>query len=297
MSDVTLFLGVDAGGTHCRSRLADERGMVIGTGEAGPANARIGVDALRLAILDVAGQAMVSAGLDPASLDRVSAGCGIAGISRGGVRAALESMRLPFRAVRFETDAVIANLGAHGGEDGAILIIGTGSIAHARVGDISFNIGGYGFPISDEGSGAALGLSAMRHALRALDGRTRTTPLSVAVAERFGQDTVRAIAWMDGATPRDYASFAPLVMEHAEAGDAIARSIVEDAAVHIERFIETLRERGAPQCALAGGLALRMRPWLRSRTVEQLVEPEGDPLDGALFLAGLRKDGSGRMPS
>ena len=44
--------------------------------------------------------------------------------------------------------------------------------------------------------------------------------------------------------------------------------------------------RGAPACALAGGLAPRMRPWLRARTVARLSEPLGDPLDGALLLAG-----------
>lgn len=282
------FLGVDAGGSHCRARVRDSHGCVVGRGESGPANARIGVDRLHAALLEVAGQALDAAGLPAAADQAVHAGFGIAGISRGGVQAALEQLSWPFASVRFATDGVIANLGAHGGGDGATVIIGTGSVAHARVGGTSFTIGGYGFPISDEGSGAALGLSAMRHALRALDGRTRRTPLSTAVAERFDHDTVKAIAWMDRATPTDYGSFAPLVMDYAEADDAIARSIVEDAALHIERLIEAVYERGAPRCALAGGLAPRMKAWLRSRTVERLVAPQGDPLDGALLLAGCR---------
>lgn len=287
MMDDELFLGVDAGGSHCRGRLSDARGTVLGTGSAGPANTRIGIDRLRDTLLQVASQAVAAAGLEASAFGRTRAGFGIAGLSRGGARTALARIDLPFLRSTFDTDATIANLGAHRGRDGAILIIGTGSIAHASVGGSSFTIGGYGFPISDEGSGAALGLSAMRHALRALDGRTRTTPLSVAVAERFDHDSVEAIAWMDRATPTDYGSFAPLVMDHAEAGDPIARSIVEDAALHVERFIETLHERGVPRCALAGGLAPRIRPWLRARTVERLVEPLGDPLDGALLLAGL----------
>jgi glucosamine kinase len=94
---------------------------------------------------------------------------------------------------------------------------------------------------------------------------------------------------MDTATPRDYAAFAPVVIDFAEADDEIARSIVENAALHVEQFIETIFVRGAPRCALAGGLAPRMRPWLRARTVARLSEPLGDPLDGALLLAGLRK--------
>ena len=48
---------------------------------------------------------------------------------------------------------------------------------------------------------------------------------------------------MDDAAPGDYASFAPLVMDYADNGDEIALSIVRDAALHVERFIETIIAR------------------------------------------------------
>lgn len=283
---MTYFLGLDAGGSHCRARLVDTAGQVLGTGSTGPANARIGMDGLFATLNEAANRAIDAAGLSDDQIKMIQAGMGIAGISRPGVREQLSSLPFPFASTVYATDAAIANIGAHRGRDGAILVIGTGSIAHIQLADTSFTIGGYGFPISDEGSGAALGLSAMRHALRALDGRTQQTPLSSAVTERFAHDTSRAIAWMDEATPRDYAAFAPLVMDYAEADDAIAKSIVEDAALHIERFVETIFLRGAPRCALAGGLAPRMKLWLRARTVGRLSEAMGDPLDGALQLAG-----------
>ena len=283
-----FYLGFDAGGSQCRSRLIDAQGKVLGRGDGGPANARIGLDAVHKTLLDTGAQAIRMAGLTDADLPDIAAGAGVAGISRPGVREGLEELIFPYGSIAYETDGMIANYGAHGGADGAILVIGTGSVAHVKHQGTSFSIGGYGFPISDEGSGAALGLSAMRHALRALDGRTKPTPLSSAVTARFGHDTSRAIAWMDEATATDYAAFAPLVMDFAEAGDEIARSIVDDAAQHIERFIETIFQRGAPQCALAGGLSQRIRPWLRERTVARLVPAKGDPLDGALYLAGYR---------
>jgi glucosamine kinase len=184
------------------------------------------------------------------------------------------------------SDAVIANLGAHMGADGATLILGTGSVGIIKLGEDSISIGGYGFPISDEGSGAALGLSAIRHALRALDGRSRSTPLSQEVTRQFDHVTARMVAWMDEATPADYATFAPLVMDYAENGDEIARSIVSEAAGHVERFIETIYARGATRLSLAGGLSSRMKPWLRARIVDKLSPSLGDPLDGALLLAG-----------
>ena len=283
---MTFYLGVDAGGSTCRARLVDAAGVVQGKGKGGPANARLGIDTVAAALRATIDQAVAAAGLSAAQIATIRAGIGIAGLSLPGVGGALNALPFPFRT-RFTGDATIANLGAHGGADGAILVLGTGSIAQVRVDGEEFAIGGYGFPISDEGSGAALGLSAMRHALRALDGRTRPTPLSTAVTERFDHRIPRAIGWMNDATAADYASFAPLVMDHAEGDDPIARSIVEHAARHVERFVETIFARGAPRCALMGGLAPRMRPWLRARTVALLCEPQGDALDGALRFAGL----------
>jgi len=279
------FLGIDAGGSHCRARLTGRGGAVLGEAKAGTANTRIGLENLHKVLLSVANDTLAAAGLGQDDMPSVVAGMGIAGISRPGMLRAVSGLEFPFRSVRLESDAVIANLGAHLGEDGATLVLGTGSVAYIKVGNTRTMIGGYGFPISDEGSGAALGLSAMRHALRALDGRTEPTPLSAAVTAKFDHDTSRAIQWMDEATPRDYAAFAPMIMDYAEKNDPIARSIVEDAVKHIERFIETIFAKGAPRCALAGGLAQRLRPWLRERTAARLSEAKGDSLDGALILA------------
>lgn len=289
-----FYLGFDVGGSRCRARLIDGSGNVLGTGEGPPGNTRLGLDRTHATLIETGRRALDAAGLDEGDAAEIVMGAGIAGLSRPGMAAALEALEFPYRSTAFASDGMIANLGAHRGGDGAILVIGTGSVAHVMHEGKIFAIGGYGFPISDEGSGAALGLSAMRHALRALDGRTKPTPLSSAVTARFDHETPRAIAWMDEARPADYASFAPLVMDFAEANDEIARSIVEDAAQHIERFIETIFQRGAPRCALAGGLAPRMRPWLRERTVARLVAAQGDPLDGALWLAGYRPPGGSK---
>lgn len=289
---MTLFLGVDAGGTSSKSRLTDAHGNILGSGHAGPANTRIGLDALHATLLDVSMQAIEAAGLSAEDIGNIRCGMGIAGINRMGMKPKIQALTFPFANVQFTSDAMIANLGAHMGGDGAILIIGTGSVGLVKRGEDSFSIGGYGFPISDEGSGAALGLSAIRHALRALDGRTRPSPLSQAITKQFDHAIPRVIAWMDDAAPGDYASFAPLVMDYADLGDEIALSIVRDAALHIERFIETIISRGAPRCVLMGGLAERMKPWLRVRIVAQLQDALGDALDGALILAG-RPIGSG----
>lgn len=281
------YLGIDAGGTATKARLTDEEGRILAEARGGAANARIGVEAVRNQLMDVSNEAIAAAGLSADEVAATRCGIGIAGINRMGMKANIQALEFPFLNVQFSSDAMIANLGAHLGGDGAILILGTGSVGLVKRGEDSSSIGGYGFPISDEGSGAALGLSAIRHALRALDGRTKPTPLSKAVTKQFEHAIPRVIAWMDDATPGDYAQFAPLVMEYADSGDEIALSIVRDAALHVERFIETIVARGAPRCVLMGGLAEPMKPWLRQRIVAQIDDPLGDALSGALILAGL----------
>jgi len=285
---MTWLLGIDAGGSNCRARLTDAAGNDIGQGRAGAANAAIGIDALRVVLADAIGQATASIPRDQRRDVRI--GMGIAGITRPGIRDALAASDFGFGPVVLATDAQIAHLGAHGGGDGAILILGTGSAALLRIDGQESTIGGYGFPASDEGGGAALGLAAVRHALRTLDGRVPRTSFSEAVTARFDHDPARAVAWLARATPRDYAALAPLILDHANADDPTARAIVEDAARDIERVVDTMFARGVGRCTLVGGLAPHLQPWLRDDIVARLSPPLGDPLDGALLLA---KKGAG----
>ncbi len=44
MQDNALFAGVDGGGTGCRARIEDAGGRVLGSGIAGPASLRLGVE-------------------------------------------------------------------------------------------------------------------------------------------------------------------------------------------------------------------------------------------------------------
>ena len=187
--------------------------------------------------------------------------------------------------VVYVNDATIACIGAHAGRDGGIVVVGTGSVGFAVVQGREFRVGGYGFPISDEGSGADLGLQAVRLALRAYDERTVGTSLTREVLMRFHNDPFQAVAWMDRATATDFATLAPLVMRHADAGDATARQIVRDAAEQVDALVRRLVECGAPRMALLGGLASSIQPWLAPDVQRRLVPVEGDAIDGALHLA------------
>ncbi len=285
------YLGMDAGGTHTRARLVSSAGDVIGTGESGPANTPSGLpEALRV-VEEAWTQAVADAGLGEEQLASIRAGLGIAGLNRRGVLAGLKEHVFPFRSIRFASDAAIAQLGAHGGGDGAIVIVGTGSIGFGRVGGEVFTIGGYGFPVSDEGSGAELGLRAIRRALWARDGRIPHSQLTREVLAGFHGSAGEIVDWTGRATPGDYAAFAPLVMDHAAKGDPVAELIVQESAARLDRLIRVLIDRGVPHVCLMGGIAARMRDWLSVSIRERLREPFGDALDGAILLAqGAHED-------
>ncbi len=285
MQDNALFAGVDGGGTGCRARIEDAGGRVLGTGIAGPAALRLGVERAAAEVEKACRAALADAGLDADALGALHVAAGLAGIGRKGLADALAVRPHAFRSVVYVHDATTACLGAHGAREGGIVIVGTGSIGFAVVGGREVRVGGYGFPISDEGSGADLGLHAIRLALRSHDQRTVGTSLTREVMLRFHDDPFEAIAWMDRATATDYATFAPLVMRHADAGDAVARRIVRDAAEQIDELVRRLAECGAPRVALLGGLASPMQPWLAPDVQRRLVPVEGDAVDGALHLA------------
>jgi glucosamine kinase len=280
-----LFLGVDGGGTGCRARIVDAQGNLLGTGIAGPAALRIGVSRALIEVEKACRGALDEAGLGASALGSVHAAVGLAGIGRKGVQEELEARPHPFRSIVYAHDATIACIGAHGARDGGIVIVGTGSVGFAVVGGREVRVGGYGFPISDEGSGADLGLHAIRLALRAYDERAVGTSVTRDVMARFHNDPFEAVAWMDHATATDYATFAPLVMRHADAGDPVARGIVRDAAEQIDELVRRLSECGASRVALLGGLASSMQPWLAPDVQRKLVAVEGDAVDGALHLA------------
>ena len=280
-----LFVGVDGGGTGCRARIEDAEGCLLGTGIAGPAALRIGIDRALAEVEKACRAALEEGGLGSNALSSVHAAVGLAGVGRKGALEQLVLRPHPYRSVVYVHDATIACIGAHGAKDGGIVIVGTGSVGFAVVGGREFRIGGYGFPISDEGSGADLGLHAIRLALRAYDERSIGGSLTRDVMMRFHNDPFEAVTWMDQATATDYATFAPLVMRHADAGDPVARRIVRDAAEQIDELVRRLSECGASRVALLGGLASSMQPWLAPDVQRRLVAVEGDALDGALHLA------------
>ena len=285
----SLFLGVDGGGTRCRARLENADGKVLGQGRSGPASMRFGFEIVRGAILAATREAFHAAGLPDEAMPRTYAGIGLAGIGVPGARDALQSWVHPFAGAWFEGDGYLAYLGAFGGGEGGIVIAGTGSIGLAYPPEHeSIRVGGYGFPVSDEGSGAHLGINALRYALRTLDGRAAPSDFSRDVLAQISTNPAIIHAWVERATATDYAALAPIVARHAAADHPAAVRLMEAAGSQIAELVETLFKRGAPRVAVLGGLAESLKPYMQPEVTERLSTPQADAMAGGVLLAKRR---------
>jgi glucosamine kinase len=279
-----LYLGVDGGGTRCRARLANRAGDILGEGTAGPANLRLGLDTAFASVIDAARRCLAEAGLGEEALARTSACLALAGATEPRELAAARSRHLPFRHTLIISDAQAACIGAHAGEDGGAIIVGTGSVGWAMIGGRQFRVGGWGLPLSDEGSAAWMGREALRMALRAHDGRIAPTALLRRLLDEFAGDPYTIVRWADIARPAEFGRLAPLVVEYAKQLDPAAVELMQRAAHHIDRMAARLIGHGVVRIALAGGLAPHLEGWLAPQTRQYLVAPQGDALAGALRL-------------
>jgi glucosamine kinase len=285
VTENALLLGVDGGGTRCRVRLCGSSGQRLGEAVAGPANIRFGLERSFSAVFDATAQCLDQAGLSAGDLSKIVACLALAGASEPADLVAAQQHGHPFAKAVVTNDAHAACIGAHGGRDGGIIVIGTGSIGWAQLAGRHYRVGGWGWPMSDEGSGAWLGAEAARRALWAHDGRIPGTALSEAILREFGSDPHTIVRWAAQASPRDFAALAPHVVEHAAHDDSAAIELMRLAGRHIGSLAERLVALGTTRLALTGGLAPFVEPWLPEETRRHIVSPEGDALEGALWLA------------
>jgi len=280
-----LLLGVDGGGTRCRARLAAPCGTVLAEAVTGAANLRLGIERSFSSVIGAAAQCLRQAGMSEHNFSRIVACLALAGASEPNYVAAAQRHPHPFRRTVIATDAHAACLGAHGDRDGGIVVTGTGTVGWARVKGETYRVGGWGTPISDEGSGAWLGGELLRRVLWARDGRVPWTPLLRGVFADFNESPHAISDWVAQARPGDLGSFAPQIVDSASKGDQAAIELISLAAAHIDALVAGLVAVGAERISLVGGLASSVGPWLSLSTRSHFVEPTGDALTGALTLA------------
>lgn len=302
---MAYFLGVDSGGTKAEFVLGDETRELarVRTGTI----KRLKVDAATAEanLLDALQQLQSATGISPRQVSRCC--IGTAGVT---VPLVVEWLREAFgREVGGELivtgDVDIALDSVFFGGRGVLVLAGTGSNVAGRPATRAIvTAGGWGPALADQGSGHYIGLEGLRRGFLALDQRRPSSLLDRARAFWNLSSLEDLVEFANMNPAPNFSRLAPLVVEAAEHGDAVAEEVLEqggaDLASLVGLVIEHLRAIEAtgsafaiPAVAIAGSVLEHVPP-VREALIDRLRqrypgitvhETPADPPAGALWTA------------
>lgn len=261
VSQPEYYLGVDGGATKTAFALADAEGNVIGEITLGPSNPfDLGFDKAA---------EIISKGINEITSNiRKKKISFFAGISGGGSSDMKERFRVFFDGfgfLRASNGSDAENIIAAGlrGEEGAIIIMGTGSSCFVSRGGEINRIGGLGYLFDHGGSGYDIGNAAIKAALSMEDKSGEKTLIRDYVLEAAGVDNaIENLSYFYGIGKSGVASFSPTVFRAFDEGDKIAADILDQNMAHIAHLAKTtlkyFPEAKSPvKIAVVGGLTKR----------------------------------------
>lgn len=312
------ILGVDGGGSKTLAVVADRTGEVLGIGRTGSANHQVlGLERAMEQVSLAATEAFTMAGIQPEGVE-AAAYC-IAGADLPEdfelLQPALSALQLA-RYCRLENDIVASLRSGSNRRDVVVVGWGSGVNAYGRnAAGRELRLPALGWISGDWGGGGDLGREAIFLVVRGDDGRGRPTALREPILAAFGvpdvDALVRKLYFRQGARIPTH-TLAPIVFAAANAGDAVARELVERASIEITDTALAMLHRldllDVPaDVVLAGSIFKADCPPLidtvRNRLRQaapyaRVIRPEIEPVLGALFcgfdLAGLDVDGEVR---
>ncbi len=294
---MAIFLGIDGGGSKTTCLVGDET-TVLGSGTAAGSNLiRVGEEPAHAALAAAIRQACTVAHVTPSQITRAC--IGLAGAARQEIRDIVQRSlaKLIRGEIEIVGDTVIALEAAFGPGPGIISIAGTGAIAYGRnPSGQTARASGWGFAISDEGSGHWIGREALRAALRSFD-EGENPQLLRNLMNALGATSHEQLIVMANASP-DFAALLPAVLAAADTGDLLAHQVLNHAgnelAASARVVIRRLFPNGEPApVAMVGGVfrnSTLVRQvfynGVRSEFPSAAVQPAVvEPVHGALALA------------
>jgi glucosamine kinase len=279
-----LYFCVDGGGSQSRARLINSRGQALAEAAAGPCNPSTNFDKAVEGVRHLWGECAASIGRRTEATADVVFALGAAGTYLEG-RARFIDACPQFARVSAMSDGYAALIGAGEGEPSSLLIIGTGIAGHKLYpSGLSVQRDAWGWIAGDRGSGSWMGQRAVRHFFAVLDGVVPEDGLSRSVGTAIGGIEAIRAGWMRDLGPYKLASFAPIVLQQAEAGNAVARRIRDRAVEHLAALIQVIAGDDTPLYA-AGGLVKPLRAPLSAKAAIPILEPRQDALIGCWLVA------------
>ena len=298
---MTFYLGIDGGGSKTSCLIGDENSVLGAASAAGSNVVRVGEAQARESFFAAIRQACKAAGVTPGQISRTCVG--VAGAARPQISEAVRRVLSEMVPGKIEVvgDMVIALEAAFSGEPGVVVVAGTGSIAYGANAEAqTARAGGWGFAISDEGSGHWIGRAAVSSATRAYDEEEgEHDAFLVHLLRAWNLETHEQLVLKANASPApDFAALFPVVVAAAESGNVMANEILTRAGSELAGLagivVRRLFSRESPaRVAMTGGVfanSARVREVfynsLRSACPLATVNPAvTDPVYGALALA------------
>ena len=304
MEKTKVIIGVDGGGSKSIGVAADEDGRALAVFRGKGINYyQIGMDQSRRNLKEIV-DALLSACGGVCALLSVGMPALDTAADEATLRAFAGDVFDP-QSLILESDACMTLEGMTGGEQGMIVICGTGSMALLSVGNGYRAAGGWGYLLGDPGSGYSIAMAGLRAAIRHWEDRGAETGLSDRALAHFGLKQPRdliALIYDPACGPDTVARFAGEVFSLAESGDREAERILEDEMQGIAWQAAFLLKDapGVEKVGLYGGI-FQHQPLARQLFADALnkrlpgrsihiVKPEFPPEIGAV-IRGFKQRG------
>jgi glucosamine kinase len=296
---MAFYLGIDGGASKTACLVGNEN-SVLGRGTAGSSNlVRVGEAKARESLGEAIRQACAQAGITPAQLTRTCVG--MAGAAREEISEVARRViaAIVSGEVEIAGDMVIALEAAFGGSPGVIVIAGTGSIAYgANTESQVARAGGWGFAVSDEGSGYWIGRAAVSAVMRAHDIGESPSLLGNIMKSWKVETFEQLVLAANASPPPDFAALFPAVLSAAEANDPFALDVLTRAGKELATLAKVVIRRvfaagGKVPVAMSGGVfansAVVRQVFYNSLRSEYpdaaISDTVVEPVQGALALA------------
>ncbi|MEM7522081.1 MAG: BadF/BadG/BcrA/BcrD ATPase family protein [Pseudomonadota bacterium] len=283
MTDDPIIVAADGGGTGSRAAAGTVSRGIIGEGVGGPGNVHSNFDDALRNLTGAVSQALKNARLDGTPAAQITAHFGVAGAhSEHEMRRVMKA--LPYGTTTVTGDRATSVRGVLGEDDGFVVALGTGTIVARQRALNMKTVGGWGFDLSDQASGAWLGKRLLQEAVLAEDGLRAHTALSQATLSAHG-GLIGAVHFASSARPAAFAPLAREVLDAAKSGDTLALALVREGAAYLVQALSSLGFAPGDAIALAGGLGPHYAAFLPTGYLSNRKTPLGTALEGAFSMA------------
>lgn len=251
---MSLYIGIDGGGSKTKCVLCDEELNILYETQSGPSNfLTIGTQKVSETILNLVKKCCENQNISFSQISKIVLGTTGAGRESDANKLAhsfndlITASNLSLKAISVVSDARIALEGAFSGLSGSILIAGTGSIMFGKdnKGNI-YRVGGFGRLIGDEGSGLIIGRMGLNILAKCYDGRIPYNKLKDKIEKQFNITNQEQLISKVYSEEFDIQKIAPLVINTAEEGDELCLEIIDkqtdELILHILAMFNKLKE-------------------------------------------------------